>query len=109
MISGFDQPTGVEYHDRVRADNGGQTMGDDDHRAFLDQRRDGLMNGQLAFGIQRSGRFVEDHDRGVFENGAGDADALTFAAGQPPADVADAGLSAVGQTTDEFMAIGQQA
>ena len=35
---------------------------------------------RFGFGVQRAGRLVEDQDRRILENGAGDRDALALAA-----------------------------
>src|SRR5581483_11476320 len=52
---------------------------------------------EAGFGqrIERAGRFVEDEDRRVLEQRAGDGEALALAAGQQPAALADAGLEAL--------------
>src|SRR5581483_3039549 len=47
-------------------------------------------------------RFVEDEDRRVLEQRAGDGEALALAAGQQPAALADAGLEALRVAVDEL-------
>ena len=74
-----DMPV-VDDHDLPGAGNGGEPVRDDDDGAILNQRLDGLLHGAFALGVERGRRFVQDHDRRILQQGAGDADALTFTA-----------------------------
>ena len=56
---------------------------------FLRRRVERALDLGFGLGVQRAGRLVEDQDRGVLEDGAGDRDALTLAAGQRRAALAD--------------------
>ena len=100
-----DLPAG-EHDDLLCAANGGEAVGDDDNGFVLHQRVDGLLHGDFAFGVERGGGFIQDDDGRVFQQGAGDADALFFAAGEFAADVAHAGLVAFGHRHDEVVAAG---
>ncbi len=60
----------------------------------------------FAEGIQVGGGLVHDEDRGVFEEGAGDGDALNLPAGEAHAAFADYGLIAVRQLADEIVRVG---
>jgi hypothetical protein len=64
-------------------------VGDDEGRAALGRGVQGLLD--LGFGdrVQRAGRLVQDQDRRVLENGAGDRQALTLPARQKLAAFAD--------------------
>ena len=75
-------------------------MGDDERRAPLRraQRREDL---KLLDGIDRARRRVEDQDRRIGQQGAGDADALALAPGQTDAALAHDGLVTVVKHADE--------
>ena len=48
--------------------------------AAVHQAIERLLHQRLAFGIERRGRLVEQQDRRVLQDGAGDGDALALAA-----------------------------
>ena len=56
----------------------------------------------LGADVQADGGFVEQHDRGVDEQCAGDADALALPAGQPDPAGADGGVEPVGEMVGEL-------
>ena len=58
----------------------------------LDQR---LLDGALGLGVEGRGGFVEDEDRRVLDEHAGDGEALLLAAGELDAALADDGVEAV--------------
>ena len=91
----------------VHVGQGGQAVGDGQHRATLHQVGEGSLHRGLGLGVQRRGRLVQDQDRRVLQEGAGDADALALAAGQLGAAVADHGVVAFRQARfDEPLAVG---
>jgi hypothetical protein len=53
-------------------------------------------------GVECRGRFVEEQDLWVAEEGAGDGDALFLAAGEGGAFCSDDGVVALGERLDEF-------
>ena len=57
-------------------------MRNDERRAPLAERLEAVLNQRFAFAVEARGRFVEDQDARVRENGAGNRDALTLAARQ---------------------------
>ncbi len=61
----------------------------------------------LGAGVERAGGFVQQQDRRVLEDGAGDGDALLFAAGKLQAALAHHGVIALRQLDDEFVDLGQ--
>ena len=63
--------------DFIRVAYRAQTVGDDDGCAPFEQCVEGLLYEFFALGVEGGCRLVEDEDFGVFENGAGDAEALT--------------------------------
>jgi hypothetical protein len=81
-------------------------VGDHDDGLACHEAVDGLLDHDLGFRVQGCGRFVEQDDGCVLEDGAGDGDALAFAAGERGADLSDPGVLAVRETGDEVMRIG---
>ena len=69
--------------------DGVQPVRDHDRGAPLAETLDRALHLPLGFGIERSGGFVEQDDRRVLEQRAGDRDALTLAAGDLQAVLAD--------------------
>ena len=105
----FDDLAFIEDEDFVGGKDGAETVSDDDGcTAFEEGLERGLDEG-LRLAVQVRGGFVEDEDAGVFEDDAGDGDALFFAAAQPVAALADDGILAVGQPRDEVVDVGRAA
>ncbi len=63
---------------------------------FTRDRFDRIEDAFLAFGVEMRGRLVEDEQRPVAQHGAGDGDALPFAAGEPLAALPDHGAQPIG-------------
>ena len=82
-------------------------MGDRDRRAPFHQPVQRLLDLLLGFGIHRAGRLIEDQDLRVVQDGAGDADALAFAAGEALPALADDRVVAIGEADDEVMGVGR--
>ena len=60
-------------------------------------RSSARLHQRLALGVERAGRLVEQQDRRVAQDGAGDGDALALAAGQRHAALAEQGVVALRQ------------
>ena len=75
-LAALDHQNGVGVHDGVQA------MGDDDGGAVLAEMLDRLLHLLFGFRIQRRGGFIEQDDRRILDQRAGDGDALALAAGQ---------------------------
>ena len=65
-----------------------------------------VLHQPLAFRVERGGRFVEQQQRRVAQQRAGDGDALALAARQPRAAFAHEGVEPVGKRAQEFLGIG---
>ena len=62
----------------------------------------GLLDEALALRVERTRRFVEQKDRRVTQQGAGDGDALPLAAGKPHAALAEVCAVTLRQTLDKL-------
>ena len=71
------------------AANGSQTMRDDQHGASLHQVGQRGLHQRLAFGVKGRGGLIENQNRRIFEDGAGNGQALALAAGKAEALFAD--------------------
>ena len=90
---------------RVGMHDGRQPVRDHDGGAALAQLGDGVLDVALGFGVERGGRLVEQDDRRVLDQRAGDGDALALAAGQLHAVFADLGVVAVREAGDEVVRV----
>src|ERR1035437_2875179 len=93
----------LKHGDAVGAANGAEAMGDHDHGAALHQVGKRGLYQRFALGVKRGGGLVEDENGRVLEDGAGDGDALAFAAGKPEAFFADDGVVALRHAQDEVV------
>ena len=91
----------VDYHDLIRAGDGAEAVGDDQHGLSRYQPAHGLLDYGLVLGVYVGGRLVQHHNRRVLEHGPGDGDALTLTAGQVGAASAHHRAIAVFQTADK--------
>ena len=84
-MSPVDDAAGLEHENEVGVYDRRQAMRDDEHRPSGEQPIDGLLHQPLRLRVQRRRRLVEDEDRRIDEQRAGDGETLTLAAGQPRA------------------------
>ena len=82
------------HHQPVHGGDGRQAVGDGDHGLAGHQPVEALLDRRLDLRIERAGRLVEDEDRRILEEDAGDRDALALAAGELRAALADMGVEA---------------
>ena len=111
MGAGLDDLAGIHNHQAVEHGDRRQTVGDGDDGAALHETVELLLDDRLHFGIERRGRLVEDEDRRVLENEAGDGDALALAARELDAALADQRVVAgaatlIDQVRDEIAGLG---
>src|SRR5438105_15741236 len=78
-------------------------MGDGDDGAARGQPFEGALNLLLRFRIQSRSRFIEQENRRIFQERAGDGQALLLSAGKKTAFVADDRLIAVRLRLDEIV------
>ena len=88
---------GADADDDVAALDCAEAVRDGDRGVVaFEQLGEGLVDEGFGFGVEGGGRFVEDQDVGVFEQGAGDGDALLLAAGELGAAGAGGGVETFG-------------
>jgi hypothetical protein len=95
--------------DQVGVPDRRQPMRDDDARAVRHEALERLLDEPLRFGVERGRRLVEDQDRRVPENRAGDGDPLALTAGEPHAQVADRRIVACGSASMNWCAFAARA
>ena len=71
-----------EDDDLIRAGNGTHTVGNHQHRFILDQAGQRRLDQCLVLHVEACSCLVEQNDRRVFQERAGNRDALTFTAGE---------------------------
>jgi hypothetical protein len=89
MGAAFDDFAVAQDEDEVGVADGAEAMGDDEAGAAGHEPVQGLLDETFGRGVDAGGGFVEDQDRAVFEERAGDADALFFADAEFDAAFAD--------------------
>src|SRR5690242_8543959 len=67
----LDDPSAVENDDQIRIANRGEAMRDHERRSPFAERLQRLLDAPLRFGVERAGRFVQDQNARVSQNGAG--------------------------------------
>ena len=102
----FDEAAVVEDENPIDIANGGQAVGDDKGGAAAHQFAEAGQDEFFVFDVEGAGRFVQEEDRRVFQKGAGEIDALTFAHGETGGGFADDGVVALGQAFDELGGLG---
>ena len=90
----LDDPPVVHHHQPVEDGDGRQPVGDGDDRPPFHQAVELLLDRRLDLRVERAGRLVEDEDRRILEEEAGDGDALALAAGELHPALADMGVVA---------------
>lgn len=106
MSSLFDDSATIEDVDPVAGLNGGEAVGDDDGCAAFYEIGQGFLNDGFCFAVEGGGGFVHDENGGVFEDGPGDGQALTFAAAETVASTSDGGVVALRHAHDKIVGFG---
>jgi len=106
MPAGLDDVAMIQHQDAVGADHARQPVRQDQRRAAPRETIDRLLDHRLVLGVDRGQCLVEDQDRRVAQQGAGDRQPLALAARQIDAALAEDRLIAVGQLQDEIMGVG---
>src|SRR3989441_10790241 len=95
----------VHDDDLVRAHDRREAMGDDDGRRTLDHAVDRPLHEALRLAVERARGLVQDQDRGVRDDRAGDRHALALAARKANPPIADHRVVSAGQRHDEVVRV----
>jgi len=82
-LAALDNATVFHDDDPIGAADRRKTVADDQHGSVSGEPFQGVLDHVLGFAVDRAGRFIEQQDRRVAEQGAGQRDPLALAAGQP--------------------------
>ena len=102
-----DDAAALHHGDAICMANGGEAMRDDEHGAPLHQPLECQLHHALALRVERAGGLVEQQDRTVGQNRAGDRQALPLPARQTNAPLSEERVVAIGQRVDEFGRVGR--
>ncbi len=106
MMAGLDDPAVIEHENAVGADDARQPVRQNQRRAALRQPVEPPLDDRLVLGIDRRQRLVENENRRIAQQGAGDRQPLALAAGQVDAALADERAITLRQLPDEVMRVG---
>ena len=102
----FDEFSVVKHADAVGLLDGGEAVGNDKAGAVGAKVFKRFLDESLGVVVERGGGLVEQQQRGIFQQGAGDGEPLFFAAGEAAAALAGDGVEAVGTGADEVGGVG---
>ena len=106
MRSLLDDVTTVEHDQAAHAGDRRQPVRNRDHRLAGHQCIEARLNGGFDLTVECRGRLIQDQDRRILENDAGDGDALALAAGQLDAALSD--LSFITMTAAPILEVGDE-
>src|SRR5262245_15096147 len=98
-------PSAIEHENAVRVANRRQAVRDDDCRSAGAQTPQRAEDNLLGDRVERRGRFVEDENRSVLDDGARDAQPLALAPREAAAGFGDFGIVAIRQPRDELVGV----
>ena len=92
----FDDPAAVHHHDAIGGAYRRQPVSDHQRGAALHQPFERLLDQPLAFRVERAGRFVEQQDRRIAQQGPRNRQALALPAREPRPALSQKGVEPVG-------------
>lgn len=90
--AGFRDTAIVKYDDLIGVGDCAHPMGDDKHHPVAHQFGDCALDFGPILHVERGGSLVQQDNRSIFQQGAGDRDPLVFAAGECLAILVDNGI-----------------
>ncbi len=105
MGSLFQDVACLQDDDLVCSEDGVQAMGDGDDGPSLHQALCGFLEQGFGLRVEAGGGFVQDKDRRIFQEGAGEGETLGLSAAETRAAFADDCLIFFRQRFDEFMQV----
>ena len=94
-----------DQHDAIAVHDGAEPVRDDEARAAAHELGEACLDEALALGVEVAGGLVENQDRRILEQCAGDGQALALAAGEVGAELVEQALA---QVTRQVEAIGAE-
>ena len=107
VAAALHDPALVQHEDAVGVDHAGEAMCHDEDRPSAHEAREGVLDHRLVLRIDRRERLVEQQDRRIPQERAGDGDALALAARKADAALADHRVVALRQAGDEAVSVGR--
>ena len=101
--SPFDDATVVEDEDLIGVGDRRQAVGDHERGAPTERFGECLLHMSLVFGVEMTRRLIEDHDRRILQQHAGNGEPLLLATRQSVAALADNGVVPLGEFGDHVM------
>ena len=92
--------------DAVGGSDGREAVGDHEDGPCTGKAREGFLDFCFAFGVEGGGGLVQQQDRRIAQDGAGERDALALAAGEVSAHLAGGRVIAAWHREDELMRVG---
>ncbi len=109
MAAALDDLAVIQHQDFVGIHHRGKPVRDDQRGAVPGDLAQRALDFAFGAGVQRGRRFVQQQDRRVLQDGAGDGDALLLAAGKFQPALAHHGFIAQRQFEDELVDLGHGA
>src|SRR5207244_751354 len=98
----FDDSAGLHHENAIAREHRGEPMGYDEGRAMLHQMIERGLYQDLAFGIERGGRFIEQEERRLAQDRPGNGDTLPLPAGKRNAALAKWRIELLRKARDEL-------
>ena len=102
MTAALGNTPALHHDDAVGMLDGGQPVCDHQRRASLHQGGQGRLHMLFGFAVQGRGGFIQQQDRRIFQQGAGNRQALALATRQTHTILANQGVKAHRHIADEF-------
>ena len=99
----------IHHENEIGVLHGRDALGNDDLRRLGNVGAEALADQRVGARVDRTGRVVEDQNFGLFEQRAGNAQALLLAAGDVRTALLDVGVVFVGECLDEVVRAGELA
>ena len=105
MCAGLYQPAFIKHNNPIGLLNSGKAMRDDQRGAPSHQHLQRLLDQVFGLRIQRGGGLIQQQDRRIAQQRAGDGDALALPARQTRPALSDPGLVSFRELRDELVGV----
>jgi len=101
----LENPAALENEDLVGMADGGKPVRDHKASSVFHEVVERLLDQALGRGVHARGRLVENQDRRVFQEGAGDREALLLADAEFHPALAEPRVEPLGEPADEILGV----